>query len=120
MKHLPINQPDIPYRISPIQLRTDSQITPLTEELLISDPNVISLIFGPGSSKSNPREFWIHLSGSIGIANLTYVARNPRGDIVRACGKQFSVSDWEGQTVAGGELTEGTPSDERRNVPMHA
>lgn len=120
MRNLSINQPDIAFRISPVSLRTDSQVTPLTEELLISDSNVISLVFGPGSSKSNPREFWIHLSGAVGIANLTYVARNPHGDIVRACGEQFSVSTWAGQTVAGGELMEGIETDERRNVPMHA
>lgn len=126
MRQLAITQPDIAYRISPVSLRTaDGQtIVPLTEELLTSDPNVIAVIFGPGSSKSNPREFRIHVSGAVGLASLTYAARNPQGDIVRSCGEQFSVSIWTGTIVAGGELSEERITEEnaeyRRNTPMHA
>jgi len=123
MRELSIKQPDIPYRISPVALRTDGQTVQLTEELLSSDSNVISLIFAPGSSKNNPREFWIHLSGAVGVASLTYAARNAQGDIVRACGEQFSVSTWAGAIVTGGDISEAveaTTLNERRNVPMHA
>lgn len=126
MRQLAITQPDIAYHISPVSLRTaDGQtIIPLTEELLTSDPNVISILFSPGSSKSNPREFRIHVSGAVGLASLTYAARNPQGDIVRACGEQFSISTWTGTVVSGGELSEGIPTEEnaeyRRNTPMHA
>ena len=123
MRQLAVNQPDIPYRISPVSLRTDGQtVVPLNEELLTSDSNVISLIFGPGSSPTNPREFWVHVSGAVGLANLTYAARNARGEIIRACGEQFSVSSWAGAIITGGELSEGIPETdkERRGLPMHA
>lgn len=102
---VPNDQADIPFVVSPVTATDgEGESITLTEELISDNEEVISLVFGPDASVSNPREGVAHV-GRSGVANVNYTAKDPSGNIVKSSGAQFTVTTGAIANVSGGDIS---------------
>jgi len=101
---LPDDQPDVPFSVSPVSA-TDAEgnaIT-LTEELVSDNEAAVAFAFADGSSATNPRA-GVAKIGSPGVANVNYTAKDPKGNIVKSSGSQFTITTGAVANVSGGDI----------------
>lgn len=109
---LPNNFPDVPFTISAVSATDEEgEAVSLTEMLTSSDEDVLSFVYAEGSSASNPRAADLHI-GHSGLASVEYTAKDPKGNIVKAAGGQFTITTGDVANTSGGDLVfEGIVED---------
>lgn len=101
---LPNNFPDVPFTVSSVTaVDEEGEAVALTESLTSSDEGVLSFVYGEGSSASNPRAASLHI-GHSGLASVEYTAKDPKGNLVKSGGGQFTITTGDVAVTTGGDL----------------